>query len=99
MERKYLLVGHFTSICSTTCNNYRLLKCDRNYLILNVIIFSKKGVVIIKENLIEAGKYMNIRGKSYTLKHMEILKISQSYTCMVDQEKVVMIFHFIKRNV
>lgn len=42
MERKYLLVGHFTSICSTTCNNYRLLKCDRNYLILNVIIFSKK---------------------------------------------------------
>ena len=27
------------------------------------IIFSKKGVVIIKENLIEAGKYMNIRGK------------------------------------
>ena len=32
-----------------------------------------------KKNLIEAGKYMNIRGKSYTLKHMEILKISQSY--------------------
>ena len=48
--------------------------------------------MIIKKNLIEAGKYMNIRGKSYTLKHMEILKISQSYTCMVDQEKVVMIF-------
>ena len=43
MERKYLLVGHFTSICSATCNNYRLLKCDRNYLILNVIIFSKRG--------------------------------------------------------
>ena len=42
MERKYLLVGHFTSICSTTCNNYRLLKCNRDYLTLNVIIFSKK---------------------------------------------------------
>ena len=43
MERKYLLIGHFTSICSTTCNNYSLLKCNRDYLILNVIIFSKKG--------------------------------------------------------
>ena len=63
MERKYLLIGHFTSICSTTCNNYSLLKCNRDYLILNVIIFSKKGVMIIKKNLIEAGKYMNIRGK------------------------------------
>ena len=42
MERKYLLVGHFTSICSTARNHYRLLKCNRDYLTLNVIIFSEK---------------------------------------------------------
>ena len=99
MERKYLLIGHFTSICSTTCNNYSLLKCNRDYLILNVIIFSKKGVMIVKKNLIEAGKYMNIRGKKLYVETHGNPKISQSYTCMVDQEKVVMIFHFINRNV
>lgn len=40
--KKVFTYWAFTSICSTTCNNYRLLKCNRNYLILNVIIFSKK---------------------------------------------------------
>ena len=42
MERKYLLVGRFTSICSTTRNHYRLFKCNRDYLTVDVIIFSKK---------------------------------------------------------
>ena len=55
MERKYLLVGRFTSICSTTRNHYRLFKCNRDYLTVDVIIFSKKKVMIIKANLIEAG--------------------------------------------
>lgn len=45
MERKYLLVGRFTSICSAARNNYRLFKCNRGYLRINVIIFSKKGDV------------------------------------------------------
>ena len=99
MERKYLLVGRFTSICSTTRNDYRLLKCNRDYLTVVVIIFSKKKVMIIKANLIEAGKYMHIRGKKLYVETHGNPKINQFYTCMVDQEKVVTIFHFIKRNV
>ncbi len=50
-------------------------------------------------NLIETGEYINIRGKKLYVETHGNLKINQFYTCMVDQEKVVMIFHFIKQNV
>ena len=97
MERKYLLVGRFTSICSAARNNYRLFKCNRGYLRINVIIFSKKAMFMA--DLIETGKYMNIRGKKLYVETHGDPKINQFYTCMVDREKVAMIFHFIKRNV
>lgn len=50
-------------------------------------------------NLIETGEYMNIRGKKLYVETHGNPKISQSYTCMVVQERVAMIFHFTKRNV
>lgn len=63
MERKYLLVGHFTSICSATRNHHRLFKCNRDYLIINVIIFSKKEGGDVYGEFDRNGEYINIRGK------------------------------------
>lgn len=55
--------------------------------------------MIIKANLIEAGKYMNIRGeKLYVETHGNPKNKPVLYLHGV-QERVAMIFHFIKRNV
>lgn len=99
MERKYLLVGRFTSICSTTRNHYRLFKCNRDYLTVDVIIFSKKKVMIIKANLIETGEYMHIRGKKLYVETHGNPKNKPVLYLHGGPGKVAMIFHFIKRNV
>ena len=48
--------------------------------------------MIIKANLIETGEYMHIRGKKLYVETHGNPKISQFYTCMVDQGKLLGFF-------